>query len=197
MVPTSQEGKRRRTALIVLIVVNVLIIVGAAVAGAVVFHNNQRTTAAQYRITAPSYEFDVPEYWWGKVEVQQNGDEVSIYATGHPDQVLCSLTVEDADTAVAGDIANGVDGQWQLDDTHVLQLWTTRWSLMATLTVMGQPSSVSLTREEAANLIDLSTGGATTLDEMVSVANEQGSDATATPSMDWARDALVPAVSLR
>ena len=156
---------------------------------------DRAATAAQYHIVAPSYEFDLPEYWWGKVEVEQNGDEVFVYAAGNPDQGLCSLLVDNYDTCVAGDIANGVVWQWQLDDTRVLQLWTDRWTYLIGMEALGEPQYLSLTPEDAEKLIDLSTGGTATLDDVLAVANEQGVTAMAFPSTDWAESTLVPLVS--
>lgn len=156
---------------------------------------DRAAAAARYHIVASSYEFDVPEYWWGRVDVRQDGDEVVVYAAGHPEQELCLLTIDNCDTAVSGDIGNGAIWQWQLDDTRVLQLWTIRWSMMATMAASGEAPSEPLTRAEAENLVDLSTGGTVTLDEMVALASERGWDATALPAMEWASDTLVPLVS--
>lgn len=111
-------------------------------------------------VTAASYEFDIPDYWVDRVNVQVNGDEVDIYSKQYPTVKVCWVQVVDNQHAVAGDIATSQMGKLvPLDATRSVQVWANRYAGFE-----GKPTDTSLTADEIKDVTDIQTGGAISSD---------------------------------
>lgn len=109
-----------------------------------------------------SYSFDLPSYWKGKVDVEVNGDEATIYSKDVHDQGrLMTLTyVDETEPQVAGDIANHLVAYFRCGSGTV-EVWTTNFPYL-----IKSDSLPGLSDESAATLVDLSTGGQLSYDDV-------------------------------
>ncbi|SDB98506.1 zinc ribbon domain-containing protein [Parafannyhessea umbonata] len=128
---------------------------------------------ASYVVRAEGYQFALPSYWRGKVDVVVDEDEVEIYPKGyapaagddHDKAALASLELEDGtEPDVAGDIGNFLVYSQTLGSQHV-EVWATNWPWLVASGNTGY-TGVSSTGELRA-LVDLSTGGSLTYDDAV------------------------------
>lgn len=125
--------------------------------------------AAARHVTAQSYELDIPEFWLDKVSVQVSGDTVTIYSKRYPTRVICEIQVVDSQTAVAGDVSSSQIGSLiplGTDGTQVIQVWATRWGVVAAdnakLAESGTTIPDAPSEEEADVLVNIQTGGSMT-----------------------------------
>lgn len=134
---------------------------------------NAVTGDASYVVRAEGYQFALPSYWRGKVDVVVDEDEVEIYPKGyapaagddHDKGELASLELEDGtEPDVAGDIGNFLVFSQTLGGQHV-EVWATNWPWLVASGNAGD-TGVSSTSELRA-LVDLSTGGSLTYDDAV------------------------------
>lgn len=109
-------------------------------------------------VTADNYQFDIPDYWKGRVNVKQDGDTVTVYSKSYPTRALCQLRVAQTSQMTAGDIANAMVANATLDSTRSVVVWTTRWGYVAAKSQLGDGGE-TLSSEEAQELVDLQTGG--------------------------------------
>lgn len=130
---------------------------------------------AAHDVELDSYSFDLPAYWKGKVDVEVNGDEATIYAKDVHDQGrLMTLTyVDETEPQVAGDIANHLVAYFRCGSGTV-EVWTTNFPYL--IKSDSLPDSVSkslpgLSDESAATLVDLSTGGQLSYDDVKAAAS--------------------------
>lgn len=131
--------------------------------------------SAAHDVELDSYSFDLPAYWKGKVDVEVNGDEATIYAKDVHDQGrLMTLTyVDETEPQVAGDIANHLVAYFRCGSGTV-EVWTTNFPYL--IKSDSLPDSVSkslpgLSDESAATLVDLSTGGQLSYDDVKAAAS--------------------------
>lgn len=131
--------------------------------------------SAAHDVELDSYSFDLPAYWKGKVDVVVNGDEATIYAKDVHDQGrLMTLTyVDETEPQVAGDIANHLVAYFRCGSGTV-EVWTTNFPYL--IKSDSLPDSVSkslpgLSDESAATLVDLSTGGQLSYDDVKAAAS--------------------------
>lgn len=110
-------------------------------------------------VTADQYQFDIPDYWQNRVVVQQSGDTATIYSKDYPDRALCQLRVVDTANITAGDIGSAMVAHAQLDSTHSVAVWTTRWGYVAAKDSLSGENAQKISDEEAQTLVDLQTGG--------------------------------------
>ncbi len=129
---------------------------------------------ASYVVRAEGFQFALPSYWRGKVDVVVDEDEVDIYPKGyapaagddHDKEPLATLELEDGtEPDVAGDIGNFLAYSQTLGSRHV-EVWATNWPWLVASGNAGD-TGVSSTSELRA-LVDLSTGGSLTYDDAVS-----------------------------
>ena len=134
---------------------------------------NAATGDASYVVRAEGYQFALPSYWRGKVDVVVDEDEAEIYPKGyapaagddHDKGALASLELEDGtEPDVAGDIGNFLVFSQTLGGQHV-EVWATNWPWLVASGNAGD-TGVSSTSELRA-LVDLSTGGSLTYDDAV------------------------------
>jgi len=127
-----------------------------------------------YVVRAEGFQFTLPSYWRGKVDVVVDGDEVDIYPRGYAPAAdsdsdkaaLVSLELEDGtEPDVAGDIGNFLAYSQPLGSHHV-EVWATNWPWLAA-SGNADYTGVSSTSEFRV-LVDLSTGGSLTYDDAVS-----------------------------
>lgn len=118
--------------------------------------------SAAHDVELDSYSFDLPAYWKGKVDVEVNGDEATIYAKDVHDQGrLMTLTyVDETEPQVAGDIANHLVAYFRCGSGTV-EVWTTNFPYL-----IKSDSLPGLSDESAATLVDLSTGGQLSYDDV-------------------------------
>ena len=126
-----------------------------------------------YVVRAEGFQFTLPSYWRGKVDVVVDEDEVDIYPKGyapaagddHDKEPLATLELEDGtEPDVAGDIGNFLAYSQTLGSRHV-EVWATNWPWLVASGNAGD-TGVSSTSELRA-LVDLSTGGSLTYDDAV------------------------------
>jgi hypothetical protein len=117
---------------------------------------------AAHDVELDSYSFDLPSYWKGKVDVEVNGDEATIYSKDVHDQGrLMTLTyVDETEPQVAGDIANHLVAYFRCGSGTV-EVWTTNFPYL-----IKSDSLPGLSDESAATLVDLSTGGQLSYDDV-------------------------------
>ena len=129
---------------------------------------------ASYVVRAEGFQFALPSYWRGKVDVVVDEDEVDIYPRGYAPAAdsdsdkaaLVSLELEDGtEPDVAGDIGNFLAYSQPLGSHHV-EVWATNWPWLAA-SGNADYTGVSSTSEFRV-LVDLSTGGSLTYDDAVS-----------------------------
>lgn len=129
---------------------------------------------ASYVVRAEGFQFALPSYWRGKVDVVVDEDEVDIYPKGyapaagddHDKEPLATLELEDGtEPDVAGDIGNFLAYSQPLGSRHV-EVWATNWPWLAA-SGNADYTGVSSTSEFRV-LVDLSTGGSLTYDDAVS-----------------------------
>ena len=127
-----------------------------------------------YVVRAEGFQFTLPSYWRGKVDVVVDEDEVDIYPKGyapaagddHDKEPLATLELEDGtEPDVAGDIGNFLAYSQPLGSRHV-EGWATNWPWLAA-SGNADYTGVSSTSEFRV-LVDLSTGGSLTYDDAVS-----------------------------
>lgn len=127
-----------------------------------------------YVVRAEGFQFTLPSYWRGKVDVVVDEDEVDIYPRGYAPAAdsdsdkaaLVSLELEDGtEPDVAGDIGNFLAYSQPLGSHHV-EVWATNWPWLAA-SGNADYTGVSSTSEFRV-LVDLSTGGSLTYDDAVS-----------------------------
>ena len=125
-------------------------------------------------VRAEGFQFTLPSYWRGKVDVVVDEDEVDIYPRGYAPAAdsdsdkaaLVSLELEDGtEPDVAGDIGNFLAYSQPLGSRHV-EVWATNWPWLAA-SGNADYTGVSSTSEFRV-LVDLSTGGSLTYDDAVS-----------------------------
>ena len=117
---------------------------------------------AAHDVELDSYSFDLPSSWKGKVDVEVNGDEATIYSKDVHDQGrLMTLTyVDETEPQVAGDIANHLVAYFRCGSGTV-EVWTTNFPYL-----IKSDSLPGLSDESAATLVDLSTGGQLSYDDV-------------------------------
>lgn len=141
---------------------------------------------AAYVVRAEGYQFTLPSYWRGKVDVVVDEDEVEIYPKGYAptddddrdDDRLVTLELEDgADPYNAGDIGNFLAYSQTLGNRHV-EVWTTNWPWLVATGSAGSAGASST--DESRTLVDLSTGGTMSYDEALARGGDDEAVSNAT-----------------
>lgn len=121
--------------------------------------------AAARHVKAAEYEFDIPQYWVGRVNAQVNGNEVDIYSKKYPSRKVCWVEVEKTEYLVAGDIGTSQMGlPVPLDSTRSVQVWANRWAYQAASDFWRNQGYASISHDEAVELTDLQSGGSVSYD---------------------------------
>lgn len=146
-------------------------------------------------IDAGAFTFQLPAQWEGKVEVSLGGaangqPSATVTLPGNSEATLATLTYysDGADVMAAGDVASHLAGSVSGDGTRV-EVWTKNWPWFAA--TGATPSSVS--EEELRTLVELSTGGAVSYDDVVGT----GEAAVGTQEPDFAKAELVSTVVIK
>lgn len=140
--------------------------------------------------------FDLPASWVGYVDVtygQSNGyPSVEVSYRGHPDQVLVSFTVVDAESPLnGGDVGTGPISWWDDGRGRRVEMWGTNFVY---LTQFEHGTGVQMYPNDLveAALVDLSTGGAFTV-ETAQMSNQgEGSSS----GYDFYRQVIAPTVTV-
>lgn len=147
-----------------------------------------------YVVRARSFQFSLPEYWRGKVDVMVDGDEARIYPKccsplGGQDDVtpLARLELEDGKVAEnAGDIGNSLVYSQTLGDSHV-EVWATNWPWIITSGSGGVKGPKG--RGQLSEFVDLSSGGTLTYMEAMGLGDRDASVSSTTNDylggVDW------------
>lgn len=148
---------------------------------------------ASGHVAADWISFELPQSWIGYVDVvfsQTNGaPSVTVSYRGNPDMVLVSFYRVDASTQInAGDIGSGLVSWWDDGRGHRIEMWGRNYVFQTqTLGTAAYPNAYV----EAA-LIDLSTGGAYTV-ETARLSNQGNGSAD---GYDFYSGAIAPTVSV-
>ena len=143
------------------------------------------TVGEDGHVVTDYFDFYLPSYWIGKVEVaflpaaENNGiDAVVIYPAGYPSAVFARFEMFDSSTEInGGDIASGLAGYWDNGAGQRVELWQTRWTVLLANPQAREVGATEPIAGAEAQVVDLLTGGAYTLDQVYAAANE--SDAVA------------------
>ena len=153
---------------------------------------------AQYLVSCDLYEFELPEYWRGKVTVRQDGTTAIVYPTGSPNR-LCTVFVRPASESSAGDVGNSLIYQTPLANGDMLVVWAPRWGyLVAEAEKNGTAAEKGYTAEMAQTLVDLQSGGTQTYAAVKADVDAHGSDADSIFAVDdFLNETLVPSIELK
>lgn len=153
---------------------------------------------AQYLVSCDLYEFELPEYWRGKVTVRQDGTTAIVYPTGSPNR-LCTVFVRPASESSAGDVGNSLIYQTPLANGDMLVVWAPRWGyLVAEAEKNGTAAEKGYTAEMAQTLVDLQSGGTQTYAAVKADVDAHGSDADSIFVVDdFLNETLVSSIELK
>lgn len=150
------------------------------------------TQATSY--DAGGFTFDLPAYWEGRVEVQtstspQGQPMATITLPGNEAAVLATLTLCDdgEEPMIAGDIGNHLAGHVPSNGSRV-EVWTHNWPWL----VRNDAGMDGISEAEQRELVDLSTGGALSYDDVFSKSEDEINMVEA----DYTGSTLVPLVSI-
>lgn len=154
------------------------------------------------RVETPYFAFDIPGYWQGFVDVIYETDmagypSVGIVYRGEPDLRLMTVRVCDASLDInAGDIGNGLVSWWDNSRGQRVELRATNFVFRTQYAASAGSASASYPSDlvEAA-LIDLSTGGAYTVESARNAAVRQGSGTA--DGYDYYRATVAPTIALK
>ena len=120
------------------------------------------TNAHTLHYSLNGYHVYLPAYWDGRVTVSQpdtTGTTLEVRSKKYPSRVLCRISVASSSERVnGGDIGNPTVEQVRLRDERVVVMRATNYSWIVT------SASENMSEAEAAELIDLTTGGKTRVD---------------------------------
>lgn len=131
--------------------------------------NSASGSSSEYHVATGYYEFDIPEYWRGKVgwREETNGDIV-VYPLQFPTLSLMTVRLEDASSPEnAGDVATHESASFEDESNHRVEIWTKNWVWIAaegthsSSLYNGVPASEISTADDV--MCDLSTGGTVTV----------------------------------
>jgi|GEM_PF-6320938 len=131
---------------------------------------------AKYHVVTDYYEFDVPEYWWGRVNYSVRGSTVKIYANVKDSMFLVSVVVVDSsEQLLGGDIAGGLiyhkdNGSGKRIEMRCANMPYLVWDQYQHRK-NGNTYSSDMSDDEASELLDLETGGAISLSEAQASGN--------------------------
>lgn len=116
---------------------------------------------------AASYRFSIPEQWIGRVNVAIDGDTVTIAPNDQPDHELCTLEVIDGGRTSAGDISKATVEVCDLGDGRTVIASVPNYCYLIPYALDSNSTNPSdfYTQDEANELVDLQTLGASTYDD--------------------------------
>lgn len=116
---------------------------------------------------AASYRFSIPEQWIGRVNVTIDGDTVMIAPNDQPDHELCTLEVIDGGRTSAGDISKATVEVCDLGDGRTVIASVPNYCYLIPYALDSNSTDPSdfYTQDEANELVDLQTLGASTYDD--------------------------------
>ena len=193
-----QPPKKKSNAPI--IVVAILVIVAIAVAAFVIFSqnsgddqkqqggtetpqatDNSKGTDAEINslhVETDDFEFDIPEYYQDKVEWSSESSDgldqlVTVHRKGHPDQALFWVwtSTNSDDVEMEGDVGTHVVDYIEKDGKYI-GVSSTNWAYM-TAYYVTQDVDESYTEEDLRELVDLSTGGRYTFEQVIKMGPEE------------------------
>lgn len=183
----SQARARLLIGLALVVVVTAIVVLvhfgtGGSSSSAAAGAANGSLDSSTYLVQAADYQFYLPEYWRGKVDVTVDGDDVTISPTGLLRTgndglqvgVLASVSaVPQTDELVSGDIGSHLV---YYDEAVVpgyrIEFWSQNWAWLA---ASGSYPATEFTTDELATLVDLSTGGSLSYDQAVSIGPDDES----------------------
>ena len=116
---------------------------------------------------AASYRFSIPEQWIGRVNVAIDSDTVTIAPNDQPDHELCTLEVIDGGRTSAGDISKATVEVCDLGDGRTVIASVPNYCYLIPYARDSNSTDPSdfYTQDEANELVDLQTLGASTYDD--------------------------------
>jgi len=140
------------------------------------------------------FEFVLPEYWRGYVDVlyeYEEGSVVSIAYRGNPDQPLVWFKVVDGGSELRqGDIATSLIAWWSNGRGQRIEMWGRNYVYVTNIAAGGYIAYPYPNAVAEAALIDLSTGGSWTVDRAKYAANNS------LDGLTYYWDAFVPKVTV-
>ena len=126
---------------------------------------------ARHKAT-PSYAFDIPQAWSGKVVTSQNGNTVLVHLASNRNIIVARLSVEKNGFA-GGDVNNEVLGSKDLGNGTSVVVRGAVYPWVVPQTVLGKAgkSIDAYSMDEAVALVELQTGNRYTYDQ---IKNELG-----------------------
>ena len=144
----------------------------------------------------PTYSFDIPEEWYGKVDTWQNENTVGIYLVDDPNITLLTLTLRE-EGYDEGDAEYGALGAVSLGDgTSVVvegPVWP--WLLSQTLNGRTDEPSTTYSSSTAEEITELMTGSPYTSAQIRALVDDDG-DATELTEMveGYLAEVLLPSI---
>lgn len=147
---------------------------------------------ASGEIEVGSFTFSIPDYWAGKVtcdvEVHPSGTcRAVVHLPEDADALLARLELEEGDDPRAmGDLGSHMVGSVADGNGSHVEVWTNNWPWLAANGSAGEMSD-----DQLARLVDLSSGGALTLDDAQTLQEGDISMAEVT----FTSSAIVPTIA--
>lgn len=127
---------------------------------------------AKRHISTDWYEFDIPDYWVGKVEYRTNNGTTEVYPKGYPDYPLIRVELISSNAEINdGDIGDGVLGR-KVNGKGGVELWRSNWPWKAAYSCATGNEVIAISNKTTRTslydtLIQLYTGGALTYDQVI------------------------------
>lgn len=135
-------------------------------------------TAPGEHVSTSRYELDLPAFWDGRVTMQgpDESGNMAVISNDYPSFTLMSVNVCDSITEISqGDISGGVFRWWQCADGSYVTLSATNCVYLEQSACLIDDTNF-FTEDDARTILDLTTGGAYSLEE--AAVSNQGSGST-------------------
>ena len=136
----------------------------------------------------------LPAAWVGKVTVAQADGSLTVRASAYPSETICTVYTAAADEVGTGDESNALISQTDLGDGRALCVMATNYSYVIPDARYNGADLYS--DDEAAALLDLTTGGVVTADELDGLYYDYQNTGTLDPKLNATADYLAANLSV-
>lgn len=161
--------------------------------------SSSQVTPQHYRTSR--YQFDIPQYWQGRVTVTIDEDTATITSAKYPQYSIASISVEETEHVMGGDAGGSLMGKVPLPDGHTIVIWATRWTYIVSANAQNPSyagevgSENNPTPDAGAELIDLQTGGTLSYADAVAKGADPDSFESVAQTVDrYLQQHLIPSV---
>lgn len=116
--------------------------------------------------TVAGYTVTLPAAWQGRVTVTTDQRGLSVHPDDYPQEELCSVYTSPTDQVTGGDIGYTLVSQTDLGDGNSLCMMAGNYSYIVPDARHSQWIEHPFSDAEAAELVDLTTGGSVTVEEL-------------------------------